>query len=610
MKRSGFFTFVFTAFISVAVQSQSLQPDSTGAVTVIPELPVFIKGNDRKTINDILPSKNRRWKNDSTLLVKNPADFLNTCRENAFLLASIDQSDSTFVFFSGPRFEWVSFQPADELTRRWLQSVNLRDKLKPGKPVRASVLARLENQILEDAENSGYPFARVWLDSFSMDTYGATSARLRILPGPFFSYKSLKINGDIKVPEKMVARYLGIKSGDPFSRAQVLKISKQLKSLPYLEQYNNPTVRFAGSNADVNLYLKKKRAGRFDFIIGLLPQTTPDGSAGNLILTGSLNAAFLNALGQGERLSVEIERLRVETQKLDLQAAIPYIAGSPFGAEGRLNIFRRDSTWVDAQGSLGIQYLLSGTDRLVVFGENRSSTLQKADTITVLATRQLPANLDYRQNGLGIETEWVRLDYRFNPRSGWYLQAKGFAGFHRILRNSQITGLRLTESPDFDFGSLYDSIPEKSVRIRPEMKVEGFIPVFRRSTVLLRGRAAQIYSKESIYRNEQFRLGGNKLLRGFDEESLFATKWAVVTAEYRLLIGTNSFMSVFADWGYIENITASTRVFQRPLGLGAGMNFETQAGIFGISAAVGRLNPGDGLDVRATKFHLGYVSVF
>jgi hypothetical protein len=40
------------------------------------------------------------------------------------------------------------------------------------------------------------------------------------------------------------------------------------------------------------------------------------------------------------------------------------------------------------------------------------------------------------------------------------------------------------------------------------------------------------------------------------------------------------------------------------------MNFETPAGIFGISAAVGRLNPGDGLDFRATKFHLGYVSVF
>jgi outer membrane protein assembly factor BamA len=451
------------------------------------------------------------------------------------------------------------------------------------------------------------------LDSIQLDSSGAATALLNIKPGPYFSYKALKINGDIKVPPKMIARYLGIKKDDPFSREQILNISKQMKSLPYLEQYANPTVRFAGATADINLYLKKKKAGRFDFIIGLLPQstnTTGASTASNLILTGSLNATILNALGQGERLSVEIERLKVETQKLDLQTAIPYIAGSPFGAEGKLNIFRRDSSWVDAQSSIGIQYLLSGANRLAIFGENRSSSLQKVDTLSILSSRQLPANLDYRQNGAGAEVEWTQLDYRFNPRKGWYLQAKGFAGFHRIIRNNQITGLRSESDPTYNFESLYAGIPEKSVRIRSEIKVEGYIPLLQRTTLVLKGRAGSIFSKDPVYRNEQYRLGGNKLLRGFDEESLFATKWAVTTAEWRLLIGTNSFMAVFADWGYIENTTATTRVFQRPLGIGAGMNFETPAGIFGISAAVGRLNPGDPLDFRATKFHLGYISVF
>jgi hypothetical protein len=40
------------------------------------------------------------------------------------------------------------------------------------------------------------------------------------------------------------------------------------------------------------------------------------------------------------------------------------------------------------------------------------------------------------------------------------------------------------------------------------------------------------------------------------------------------------------------------------------MNFETKAGIFGISIAVGRLDVGQGVDFRSTKFHLGYVSLF
>jgi hypothetical protein len=46
------------------------------------------------------------------------------------------------------------------------------------------------------------------------------------------------------------------------------------------------------------------------------------------------------------------------------------------------------------------------------------------------------------------------------------------------------------------------------------------------------------------------------------------------------------------------------------LGAGAGLTFETKAGIFGISLAVGRRDVGQSMDLRATKFHLGYVSLF
>ena len=130
----------------------------------------------------------------------------------------------------------------------------------------------------------------------------------------------------------------------------------------------------------------------------------------------------------------------------------------------------------------------------------------------------------------------------------------------------------------------------------------------RRAKIGLRGGG--IFSEKPVFANENYRLGGNKLLRGFDEESLFATRFVVGTAEYRLLLGPNSFLSAFADWGYLENLATKNRIFQRPLGLGAGLNFETRAGIFGISAAVGRRDKGQAVDFRATKFHLGYVSLF
>ncbi|MBK8568141.1 MAG: BamA/TamA family outer membrane protein [Saprospiraceae bacterium] len=92
------------------------------------------------------------------------------------------------------------------------------------------------------------------------------------------------------------------------------------------------------------------------------------------------------------------------------------------------------------------------------------------------------------------------------------------------------------------------------------------------------------FSEEKVYQNEQFRIGGNRLLRGFDEESVFATLFAVFTLEYRLLIGQNSYFYTFGDYGYVEDkrIGQPSR-YDNPLGFGGGLTFETSAGVFGIS---------------------------
>lgn len=329
-----------------------------------------------------------------------------------------------------------------------------------------------------------------------------------------------------------------------------------------------------------------------------------------MLLTGSLNAAFQNALNLGERLSVEFERLRPETQKLDAQASVPYLFGTAFGVAGHLSIFRRDSTWVDAQGDLGVEYGFTRGDYVRFFWENKSSSLQKVDTLAVLQTRRLPANLDLRQNGFGIETTLNRLNYTFNPRKGWSVTLKGVAGFTNVLRNNQIENLRLPNDSTFHFSALYDSISGRATRYRAEINGAVYIPFLTRSTFKIGLRGGGIFSEKPVFNNEQYRLGGNKLLRGFDEESLFATRFAVATAEIRLLIGQNSFLAAFTDYGYLENITDRTRVFLHPLGMGVGMNFETKAGIFGISIAVGRRDNGQPIDFRAAKFHIGYVSLF
>ena len=72
-----------------------------------------------------------------------------------------------------------------------------------------------------------------------------------------------------------------------------------------------------------------------------------------------------------------------------------------------------------------------------------------------------------------------------------------------------------------------------------------------------------------------------------------------------------SFLYIFFDYAYIDaktaNVTENTIDF--PLGFGAGISFETRAGIFGISLAYGR-QQGNPLDFGSPKVHFGYISLF
>jgi hemolysin activation/secretion protein len=106
-----------------------------------------------------------------------------------------------------------------------------------------------------------------------------------------------------------------------------------------------------------------------------------------------------------------------------------------------------------------------------------------------------------------------------------------------------------------------------------------------------------------------FQIGGFRLLRGFDEESIFASAYAVATMEYRLLIGLNSYLYAFTDGGWVRNKSQVANTTNNFIGAGLGMAIETKAGIFNITFAAGKRNDVP-LNLRQSKIHFGYVNFF
>jgi outer membrane protein assembly factor BamA len=119
-----------------------------------------------------------------------------------------------------------------------------------------------------------------------------------------------------------------------------------------------------------------------------------------------------------------------------------------------------------------------------------------------------------------------------------------------------------------------------------------------------------IYNSPLIFRNELFQIGGNQLLRGFDEESIYATQYAVSTAEYRYLIGQNAYLFGFVDAGFVKNKYQRVNVSNQFISTGIGMLFETKLGLLNMSFAMGKRNDVPFNLSSAAKIHFGYINYF
>ncbi len=538
---------------------------------------------------------------DSTLLISELTKLIQSFHNQSYFEASIDsiiweENLASAFLHVGQVYQWSRLKAGDKAVDFAGQS-GFREKYRPGKLINHREFLLLQDRLLRVAENNGYPFAAVYIDSIDIDS-GKVSAILEIETGRLIKYDSLIVEGDAGISESYLRSYLGIKKGETFSRKRILKISDRIRELPYVRETQNSAVTFWEDLASVHIYLEKKKASRFDFLLGVLPDNRR--MTNKLILTGTFLAAMQNQFGMGEHLSVSFERLRPQTQKLEVTTNFPYLFDLPFGMEGRFYQYRRDSTYTDIKGRLGVQYIIDGGTYLKAFSKTESSNLIAVDTIS-LKQGKAPRQLDVNTNLFGLEGNWQQLDYRLNPRNGWNINLSAGVGFRKIKKN-QIVQKAI---PEF-----YSSLGGKSLQITFDGYLEKYFPVLQNSTIKLALNGATLMSKEAIYQNEQYRIGGNSRLRGFDEESIFANSYAIGTMEYRLLAGQNSYFYLFGDYAVIKiKAVDSDHRVENFLGLGAGLTFETTAGIFALSVAVGKPE-NIGIDFRNPKVHFGYVTYF
>ncbi len=464
----------------------------------------------------------------------------------------------------------------------------------------------LKEKVLRFFEENGYPFAVVQLDS-SYFMGNELCAILKAVKGPLYRIDSIHVEGPVLVRKEFLQKYLAMGDGGIFRKSKLDAISERLIALGFVRETRPWDLTLLGTGASLNLYLEPQRNNRFNLLAGLMPSSQQHG--GKMLLTGEGELALKNSFGRGEALSLNWQQLQVKSPRLQIGFQKPYLFSSNAGIDVGFNLLKKDSSFINVFTRIGLQYEVTQKQSAKIFFQQQTSNLIVVDTNFIKRTRKLPQFLDVQHSTLGLNLQYFGADNRFNPRKGMDFELMVQGGTRKIRKNNAIINLKKDQAnAGFDFAALYDTVKLSSSQFKMLVNLNAFIPLGGQSTFRSGLRSGWMQGNQ-LFLNELFQLGGNKTLRGFDEESFYASAFAIATLEYRYLMGPSSYLFSFLDAANLGRKSIQGNGGGKYAGIGLGCTFETKSGLFSLAYAAGK-NNNLPFNFRASKIHFGFVSLF
>lgn len=523
-----------------------------------------------------------------------------------FLAASVDSvvyntNDCKIWVFRGAQYKWhaLHVQAADSIV---LRQIGYQPPLFNRQILANSYsVEELTNKLLAYFENNGYPFAQISFANVLLCRSSSIEAELKIDKGVYYTLDSVNVVGNVAIQKNFLYQHLQLLPGSAFSKAKLTSVMQKLAELPYLQPTKEWDITMLSNSYVLNVYVQPTKCNQANVLLGLLPSANT--TSNKLLLTGDANLVLNNTLGGGELLTLNWQQIQAASPRLVLYGHKPYVFNSSWNAYTGVDIFKKDSSFVNVFLKLGTGYVVNTTQTAKIWLERTASNVLFVDTNAVKITKLLPDIANMRITTVAVAYQLNNVDNVFNPLRGKAWNLSVAFGKKQIRRLDAV--LKLNDAA-FDYTSLYSNQQLNSYHITIKTSWLRYFPIKKFSVFKTSFQGAWLQSP-NYFRNELFQIGGYKLLRGFDEESIYTNRYAVMALEYRYLLAANAFIGAFTDVGVSGNsIVAKT--YQYNSG-GLLLGLQSKQGILNIAMAVGKRNDA-GLNLRTTKLHIGFVSVF
>jgi len=427
------------------------------------------------------------------------------------------------------------------------------------------------NDINGELANRGTPFKTLQLKNIQVTDNNTLRADLIISKDLKRTIDKIVMNGYEKFPRSFLKRYLKIRLNEDFNLDDIKQRTEALNELPFASQIKSPEVLFTKDSTSLYMYMEKRPSNTFDGFLGFGTNETNN----KIEFDGYLNLNLTNNLNYGESIKLLYKSDENEQKTFEGRLELPYIFGSPIGSELRLNIFKKDSSFTNVNQFAKLFYQINPKSKVLL----GISATQSNDLLDTASTTLIN---DY-------DNTFYNLGYS-------YMSRQGFNSLFPINFNLDFeagTGHRTFEGTELNQVSfIYD--------------VFKIFNLNSKNSIYLRSTGSFLFS-DNYFFNELYRFGGINSIRGFEENSLFASSYALINSEYRYQLSKSIYINSIIDAAYFENDLSNTE--EKLFGFGFGFGLLTNSGLLKFNYANGK-NERQNFKFSDSKIHISLTAQF
>ncbi len=532
---------------------------------------IIFEGLDSVPAEDIakslnLPSKQIYEPELSNVIKERVQNYLT---QKGFYFAQIEQTDNipldnskvNLVFnvkegFSGflseVRFSGNRYFSSDKIK----QLIDLNTKNR----VHINQIPGIINKILSLYTARSYLFAQVKLDTLSVKN-DKLIAVINIEEGPLFKPDKYTFIGNKITRDNTILRISGLAQTKQFTPDKLTQAENNLLNKTYIK-----TCRIVPLDGKtLGIEIEETKMTKAEGVMGI--NTDPITQKRNI--NGLINLQFLNLWGTDRAINLYWKSLKLY-RLLEISYHESGIKDYPFAADIHMQRAQQDSAWIRLKAELSIYYYILnhkiGSD---IYTETLYS--DSRDT-TVIDTRYFNAALFW---------EYSKTDYDLNPSTGNQIRIKSGWIFTKTSDDNETTPIA-------------------------EIDVMNYLPVSSK-LVYSFGLHYREISDHNARLYEQYKMGGFKSLRGYNEEAFSSWRLGWINNEIRYLMTRDSRMYLLFDMGLLQLNPDKAKTDL--IGTGIGLSLKTRIGLMSVSYALSASNKQIS-KLNSGMIHMGLVSSF